>query len=771
MQGRLYIEDQELDLSEGLSNQITYAIDDIVNVDSKSTAFSKTIILPGTSRNNNILGNIFEVTAANFTVDAQPNVGYNFNASKSAKCRYEIQGLQIIKGVIRVLEIIIDGGFVEYEVAIIGELGGFVAGLANKRLQDLDFSKYNHFYTVDNIKNTWDNIFNYTILTNTDFQSGTKTIKVFDRILDNLTVGMSITLSGTATNNGTFTIAAIEFSPINYQVFTLITVVESVVTASDNSFSISFELENGSGYYYPLVDYGNVSNDKVNFQYSAFRPALFLREYMTKIITGNGYTVDSDFFDTAFFKRLVIPNNQKGLFKYGVTDYVNAFNAVNQQTGGAGVNNQDVAFATNTLNNFTVNGSNSIFTYSGVSPITTKATLKVTGTFKKPGASSVLKIAVISTDGSAEYDFPQATNYTSFDEEIELNSAFVTGNTIKVTMISIGDGGISGLNDLIITNAELVLQKDPPGFVELLIGEEVKINDSLPQGVFQKDFFTSVLKMFNLMVTEDKFIEKHLVIEPYPDFYETSNFLDWSDKINRGEVIRVKPMSELNARFYQFKFKQDNDFYNENYRKKYNEGYGDRIYDTAYDFAKDTEVTEVIFSASPLFGADGTDKVYPAIYKKSANDSMEETIDHILRIGQIKKITGVTSWDILNAAAVLDSLTDYGYVGHLDDPDAPQSDINFGAPQQLYFTLVSGNLTNNLFNTYYSPYLAEITDKDSRLLTASFKLDLQDIYDLDFRKLIYIDGALFRLIKVIDFNTNVNELTKCELLKVVNLFY
>lgn len=770
MDGRLFIEGQEVDLSEGLSNQITYAIDDIVNTDSKSTAFSKTIILPGTTKNNNILGNIFDIRASNFSVDDQANVFYNFNAARSADCRYEINGLQVIKGVIRVLEIIIDGKFIEYEVSIIGELGGFIAKLANKRLQDLDFSQYDHTYTIDNIVQSWDEAFTYSVNTSTTFTAATKKIKVNLALLRNLSAGMTFTIAGTASNNGTYTVASIVFSPTVWDRFTEITVVESLVNETDSSFSISFDQPNGVGYYYGLIDYGNVSTDKINFQYSAFRPGMFLREYMRKIIEGNGYTFESNFFDTAFFKRLVVPNNQKGLFKYGVTDYVNAANTVNQQTGGSGINTQNVAFATSTLNNFTVDGSNSIFTYIGVSPITTKATLKVTGTFKRPGASSSLKILLGSTEGISEYEFPQAANYTAFDEEIELTSLFNTGNTLSVAMISNGQP-LAGLNDLIITSAELLLQKDPPGFVELLIGDQVKINDSLPQGVFQKDFFTSVLKMFNLMVTEDKFIEKRLVIEPYPDFYQTTDYLDWSDKVNRGEVVKIKPMSELNARFYQFKFKQDNDFYNENYRKKYNEGYGDRIFDTAYDFAKDTETVEVIFAASPLFGADGTDKIYPAIYKKSANDSLEETIDHVLRIGQIKKITGVSSWDILNADTVLTSLTNYGYIGHLDDPDAPSSDINFGAPFQLYFTLVSGNLTANLFNAYYSPYLAEITDKDSRLMTASFKLDLQDIYDLDFKRLIYIDGALFRLMKVIDFNTNLNELTKCELLKVISLSY
>lgn len=770
MAGRLFIEGTELDLSEGLSNQITYAIDNLNFIDSKATPFSKTVVLPGTSKNNTAFGNIFDVCNSNFTIDGQANVGYNFNASKSADCRYEINGLQVIKGVIRLLEIIIDGEFIEYEVSIIGELGGFVAKLANKRLEDLDFSQYDHVYSIANIKGSWGQQFTYSIVTSATFNAATKKIKIDNAILANLTQGMTFTVSGTASNNSTFTIVSIVFNRIVFNRYTEITVAETVVNETDSSFTISYDKPYGSGFYYPLIDYGNVSQDKINFQYTAFRPALFLREYIDKIITDNGYTWQSDFFDTDFIKRIVIPNNQKGLFKYGVTDYVNAAITAQQQVGGSGTSTQNLAFGSSTLNGFSVDGTNSIFTYTNPSPITTKATLKISGVYKKPSSQAVLKIVLGAGGSNVEYAFAQADNYTAFDIELENPGDFTIGQTSVVTLISSGVP-LAGLNDLVVQSATLVIQKDPPGYVELVIGENVIINDSLPKGVFQKDFFTSVLKLFNLMVTEDKFIEKHLVIEPYVNFYDTANFLDWSDKINRGEVIRVKPMSELNARYYQFKYKEDKDFYNENYRKKFNEGYGDRIYDTAYDFAKETETAEVIFSSSVLFGANGTDKIYPAIYTKSANGSLEETIEHNIRIMQIKKITGVSSWDILDGVNILSSGTDYGYAGHLDDPDAPSSDINFGAPKELFFALTVGNLTANLFNAFYSSYLAEITDKDSRLLTGNFKLTIQDIYDLDFQKLIFIDGGLFRLMKVIDYNTNGDELTKCELLRVINLIY
>ena len=296
------IENTEIDLTEEFSNQITYAIDDIRNLDSKSTNFTKTVIIPGTTGNNTAFGNIFQFTSSNFTIDDDPNIGYNFNAAKAADCFYEVDGLLVIKGVFRLLEIIYDNGRIEYEGQIVGELGGLVAKLGNKRLQDLDFSQYDHNFTVENIVGSWSENFTYNIVTSAVFTASTKKIKVPQLILSNLSAGDSITISGTTSNNGTFTITNIVFSRIVFDRYTEITVDETVVNETDASFTISYTKPFGSGYYYPLIDYGNVSTDKVNFQYTAFRPALFLYEYVDKIITGAGYTWESSFFETSFFK-------------------------------------------------------------------------------------------------------------------------------------------------------------------------------------------------------------------------------------------------------------------------------------------------------------------------------------------------------------------------------------------------------------------------------------------------------------------------------------
>jgi hypothetical protein len=302
--------------------------------------------------------------------------------------------------------------------------------------------------------------------------------------------------------------------------------------------------------------------------------------------------------------------------------------------------------------------------------------------------------------------------------------------------------------------------------------EAIKINNTIPKGIFQRDFFLSICKMFNLYVYDDILDEKNIILKPYINFYPlvSDTAEDWSNKIDRSKPLSIKPMSELNARYYHYKFKDDSDYYNDNYKKKYSENYGDRVYDTQFDFSKNTDNVNVIFAASVLFQQSGTDKIYPAIYKLSNNNTKEDVMDSIIRIMQVKKITSVTSWNIMNAATVLGSYTAYGYAGHLNDPNTPENDINFGVPKELLFTPTLYPSVN-LFNAYHSEYMAEITSKNSKLLTCSALLNTIDIFNLDFSKFIWIDGVLFRLNKVEGFNPMEYNTTKISLLKVIETTY
>jgi hypothetical protein len=674
MRTEIYIDGNKLDLTKNISAEFTYAIDEIQDFATRNTSFSKTIVLPGNDNNNKLFGNIFEFGLSNTYNPAEPNVGYNFNATKSVPCIILVDKIQIFKGVLRLLEIIIDGKSIEYEVAVFGELGGFITALGNNKLEDIDFGIADTAWIYTNIANSWDNI-------------------------------------------------------------------------------------SGSGVYFPLIDYGNESTNKVDFSFDAFRPALYVKQYLEKIITGSGYTWDFPLLETNLLKRLVIPNNQKGITKSTSDALVATAKTKNYTTAS-----DNIEFNVSTAGNFTVTGSGSIFTYNSGTPFAGSIVLNVAGIINAISPSSDFTIQ-LRKNGTPISIVTYTLPGSGYNFNANLNVASITLVNTDVLDVDI----IANLSDLDIEQGYFNIISSNPTETTVNYGENIVINDTIPKGIFQKDFFASIVKMFNLYVYEDKLVEKKLIIKPFIDFYDGTK-IDWTDKVDRGSVIRIKPMSEFTARYYDYKYKQDNDFYAENYRKKYNEGYGDFIYDSENEFVKESDTTELIFAGTVLTQLTGTDKIYSTIYKKSNANAAEDKMDSVIRILLAKKVTSVTSWAIKNGATTLASYTSYGYAGHVDDPKNPQEDISWGSPRELFFS-ASSYTAANLFNGYWSEYIAEITDKDSKLLTCSVKLNEVDIYNLDFSKLIYIDGSLWRLNKVLDYNPMDFNTTKVELLKVIELNY
>jgi hypothetical protein len=63
--------------------------------------------------------------------------------------------------------------------------------------------------------------------------------------------------------------------------------------------------------------------------------------------------------------------------------------------------------------------------------------------------------------------------------------------------------------------------------------------------------------------------------------------------------------------------------------------------------------------------------------------------------------------------------------------------------------------------------MAEITDKDSKLLKCEALLNIADIQNLDFSKLIMVDNQLFRLNKIDGYSIIDYKTSKVELLKVI----
>lgn len=714
MVSEILIEGSRLDLFEDIGAELNYAIDDIKDFSARNTNYSKTITLPGNANNNKIFGHIYNFASANnyyISDPNSPNVGYNFDPSKQASCKIFINKIQVFKGVLRLLEIKINNGTIEYECAVFGELGGFASAIGNSLLEDLDtFNVYDQAWTHENVVASWD-------------------------------------ASGVAS---------------------------------------------GMGIVYPLVDYGNVKIDGNEYHLNAFRPAFFVKEMIDGIIADSGYTYESAFFETPYFKSLIIPNNKAELEQLR-KDLLNVSSPYSVTTNTSSIefsiiSNLSLFTTTNNIN----------FTFSGTTGTLGKISIIGTPRLTRPGTFT-LSVYENSTVLYTE-TFESNIDYQEFPIDWLIDVSLTNGQNISM------DVQWTSLVEDCTFDPLLVLQfiSDYPQTSPATLGATLQMKNLLPKGIQQKDFFASICRMFNLYVFEDNDKSKHLLIEPFIDFYRTgagflklndlgelllhgqagdttgllllsdpvADSIDWDNKLDYSKEISLKPMSELNSRYYDFVYTEDSDYYNEVYYQKYNETYADRKEDTKFQFATDRTEIKVIFSPSVLVKRSGDDKLCASLFK--IENDVEVNMDTNIRIMQYAYITGVTSWKIKNpypSTGNLHTGTTYGYAGHLDNPIIPTNDLNFGVPNQVYFTTANSYPTANLFTAFWGDYLAEITSKDSKLLSCYLYLTNADIYSLDFAQLIYINGALWRLNKIIDFNPTVPKTTQVELLRVIELTY
>jgi hypothetical protein len=810
---RIFIEGTEVDITSELSQQVTFAIDDIRKIEAKATTYSKTIVLPGTANNNRIFGNVYELTRSNDISSGGLNSFYDFDASRSASARLEINGLLIMKGVARLLSIRREGEALEYEIALFGELGGFISEIGTRKIEELDFSAYDHAWTEANIRATWPDT---AATAAVNSFSGPFSSANYNPPIDFITIelpgqvsfiraGEEFEITGSATNDGIYIAYDVIYKSISNTTDIIVQIyLGQPFTPEGSGATLTKAQSWGTGYVYPLIDYGvaQPGTFPLDHDFRHFRPALFVREYMVKIMEEAGFTWESNFFDTPLFRRLVVPNNDAVLEKRGTTQYVNAendsigfsqafpvypgggYNTSNNTPGGITVASPidwtNIITAVSFSFNVIGTASNGLIRYGGASSASIKisvlidvyavvpfgASVKFQIMRKRSNTNSILfeSETIQQWGGRYTYTLEAKTTAQPGDDFFIQLVAYLRESRTPPSPVTINSNGLI---------SRVTIDQDPPGWVQYGYGDAIEVNKTIPKNVYQRDFFISVVKMFNLMITEDTMRDKHLKLTPYIDFFnpDPATYIEWSYKVARDRPWVIKPMSEANARLYDFKYKEDNDYFNETYKKKWNEIYGNKTFDNRLEFSKDRANVELIFSPSVLVGYQDEDKIFPAIYKFDTNANKKTPQGHNIRIMQLRYYSEITEWAMYNDDTPLTgALTDYLYCGHFDNPEEPLIDINWGVTRELFYNLpTTGNLENNLFFLFYSPYMAEIIDRDSRLLTCEIFLNEGDITNLDFSRFVMVDGALFRLQKIIDWT--VGELCKTELLRVINTTY
>lgn len=765
MNTTIYINGQQLELNENLAMAFTYSIADIREPDKRQTDYSKTITIPATKNNNKIFSSIFQIDKIITTTNYSINFAPDFNPAIKADIVLYIDDIEVFKGYLQLLKInLLNKQADTYEVVLYGSLANIFKELGESKLGNLDLSEYDHAWTRTNITESW---------------------------------ATRIQKNGANYNN------FVAGNPI------------------------------GEGYVYPLIDYGN--NNGITYKVTDLFPAVYAKTYIDKIFNYAGFTYTSTFFNSQLFKNLIIPFNKKALtlsnadvkertFRVEFPDLDQYPNNTPYFMVGFGDTAPTTTLTTLVKYQTDIDDVNDLYITDKYSIYYGQYICNKTGDydliyyldndFYIDIQDKVDSIKASSGGGTVNYYFrfsrynSQSNTTTVLDstptQTIDFSTIFTSptnypaniSQTLSKTInnVSLHANDRVYVEMVMTSNAPYIKDTNnnlkvftfgvrftpesyhynqPVGF-SLQEGDTIPLNEAIPNGILQKDFLISIVKMFNLYLYVDKINDKNIIVEQREDFYNT-DYVDWTYKVDQSKDFEIIPIGELDTKTFNFSYKDDSDHYNTKYKNLWNETYGNAKYEVVNDFINGVKDTNLIFSPTPAIGSTMNDRLVPCFIDYDStqlNNNMTDTIvkkpkDVNIRILHYSglKSTAISFGISSISAGNTIQYTSYPFANHIDDRTTPTLDLNFGAPVELYYT--TGIYTNNnLFNKYWSRLLNTISDHNSKIVTCYVLLKPKDILTLDFRKLYLIDGNYFRLNKIIDYDPLAKTPTKCELLKI-----
>ena len=776
----IFVEGRRLDVFEGLDFSFNYSIADIREPDKRSTEYTKTIKCPATQNNDELFGHIYDFNIGNAYDSVLPNLEVNFNPNKKASVDVSHDGIRVMKGSIQLRRIVKKKSDYVYEVVFVGQLINIFSVLSDKTVggrdvngdYHIDFSDLNHYLNKDVQQDSW-------------------------------------------------------VAPI------------------------------GEGYVYPMVDWGrNLNYDPDGLRRywaSDLRTALYTKEIVDRVFEFSGFSYTSTFFDSDFFKRLIIPCTKLRVDPSKINEKL--FSAarglgvvqdLNRHAGAGGEfvgNEGDLQSGGSVRMCFDVD-SPQPFPYSATPQLFDNGTQTSYGNYYIPPTANGIDIDDyawrVHPNNAGVYQLRATTTIRAKEEG---NNSFIAANEYPLTIggffrvMRVRDGvttlvsqtpfifDVGGDTNTNIAKgyevtAQVTAYEDDLYFSEIYCpydeglgfsdiyykrhpqatpqispaywlifeayggrfhnsyldsglegGEYVDINTNLPD-VGMSDLLLSLVKMFNLYITPNPDKDNDLIIETYNDFYSGGITKDWTHKLDHSKDVIVQPLALLTANEYEYTYSEDGDYYNDRYQDTHNHVHGRRKLYVDNDFITRQHKTEVVFSPSPLVNDSDSNRLVPKVYDSDIEEGVKQVDSNVRILYYAGLLTSTPAWIHSQIDQSSDYLGSYPYAGHWTHPLTPAQDIHFGLPLELFYTENANTgpisiTTNNLYNTFHSQYIREVTDKDSKMLTAQFYLDPIDIHKLDFRDQIVIDNSIWRINKIENFNPFNESVTKVELIKVI----
>lgn len=758
----------ELELSKDIGFGINVSIDDLTDVSKKNSAYSKTILLPGTKSNNILLGNLFDVNST-FTF---------FNPNFKVGAKLVLDGTVIIDGFMQLLEVKklnntdLQGNKIQYSVKLNDNVMDFYSSLKGLKLSDLDFSEMDHILTRTNVTDAWDNNtwdnggYQYPMLFNdsdeyqtNDFKAAVYHKTYLSKILGN--IGYSI--GGTFYNDNTdYEKEIIPYNGDKVEISEAEITKRSfkaLNTGDQTIFNANWRPNwPNLNVRYTFRDYKPLDNDSVLPGFDNDNQFDTTTNIWT--VKKNGtYNLDGVFNLSTEFNTLGVevwkwggpvitgggdPTstwNGGGAVNYYIVDvhlYINGVDMGNHSTQKQlpQANNQDSTF--NSGNGYSITHNTAVVINRN------NAVLEVGDTIQW------------------KFRFRTVSAYNNYRDN-NVAPVALTDNTQATIRIRITD------------KANSYIMNEPLS-TTVTDDDLIEVKNYIPKSIKQTDIIDDIVKRYNLIIRVDPENNKRILLDSRDDFYAESNSttIDWTDKKDYSNQDSIKLLSELQNKEMLFTYKKakDSDTSNTSYSAQFSDSdiYGQKKIEFPSDFKTGVNKIESKFSPTPMIynSLANTIMIVPAI------DTQEpKTNIRLLYWGGMKDvITGSWTFNSIDVGVPnTTSETTYPYAGHFDDPYSPTVDINWGENPSsgvvgYFYNDYDGIPNNNLYNKYWRNTVNQLTE--GRLVTSKFHLTEVNVAFIknNMQTRIWVKDSYYNINKISDYNPLGDGLTKVELVKI-----
>ena len=537
-----------LDLYKNEPVLLSLSFAELQDITKKNSNYSKAFSLPGSKKNNLVFNFFYELNAIPTTFDP--------NSKFEASLLWD--GYEIMTGYIRLNGVTIADGEIIYQVTFYNQVGDLMANIGDKFLYDLDLSCLSHPYSIDVVLQSQvdPNLFPLTGSTNYSYQNGKTMWGLYN-------IGYQYSGTNTTTVQSDIT-PLVQFSP---------TFSGTVYNPVRGNFDFS-----GT----PVHDY-------------YFKPSIQIKELYEQIVNQAGYNLQSDFFDTAYFKRYYLPlkfvdetiysRNAIPACYYFINDFIDvASSGVGNVDPSQNVQCNALGWSSNSISFTIPSGNTGLYTFNF------NFTLQTT---------QPCDALTYGDDNYITFRFYDGTNTTTFYETRYCDSTpqqvsftqriNITGNTVLEFYFQGLNINISNYNQSIVNGPRFI----PDGAI-------IDYNIEFPPNDYkQLDFITSINKMFNLIVVPNPDIPNNLIVEPIVDYIGKGEVLDWTTKVDFNQNQNLYPTSALLNGTLEYEFKLDQDYANQDFKGQVNRVFGTDKFQLGQQYKDTTTKFDFIFS-SPI---------------------------------------------------------------------------------------------------------------------------------------------------------------------------